>query len=77
MGMQFRHYKTVQITEELGIAVNETECKMQIMVASPHMFGGGREVTLTFDEFKQVVSAMQLLEIERTIFKKPKKKKEE
>lgn len=77
MGMQFRHYKTVQITETLGIAVNETESKMQIMVAPSSPFGGGHEVMLTFEEFKQVVSAMQLLEIERTIFKKPRKKKEE
>lgn len=75
--MEFRHYKTVQITDTLGISVNETESSVAIMVLSGHPFGGGREVTLTFDEFKKVVSAMQLLEIERTIFKKPKKKKEE
>lgn len=77
MGMEFKSYKTVQITETLGIAVNETESKMQIMVMSPSMFGGGREVSLTFEEFKQVVSAMQLLEIERTLFRKTKKKKED
>ena len=76
MSMEFKSFKTVQINEQVGIAVNETESKMQIMVVSPHMFGGGREVTLSFDEFKQIISAMQLLEIERTIFKKSKKKKE-
>ncbi len=75
--MEFKSYKTVKISETIGLAVNETENQVQILVAPTSMFGGGREVTLTFDEFKQILNALQLLEVERNLFKKPKKKKEE
>lgn len=75
--MEFKSFKTVQINEGVALAVNESENKVQIMTAASGPFGRTEEVVLSFDEFQQIVNAMQLLAIERTVLKKPKKKKEE
>ncbi len=75
--MEFKSFKTVQINDILAVAVNETENKVQIMTAPRGPFGHGDEVVLTFEEFQQVINALQVLAVERGLIRKPKKKKEE
>lgn len=75
--MEFKSFKTVQITETLAVAVNETENKVQIMTAPRGPFGHGEEVVLSFEEFQMVINALQVLAVERAVIRKPKKKKEE
>lgn len=75
--MEFKSYKTVQINDDVALAVNESEQKVQIITAPHGPFRRPMEILLSFEEFQQIVNAMQLLEIERTVLRKPKKKKEE
>lgn len=74
--MEFKSYKTVQINDDVALAVNEAEKRVQIIVSSGP-FGGAREVMLTFEEFRLIINALQVLELERSVVKKPKKKREE
>ena len=71
--MEFKSFKTVQINEDVALAVNESEQKIQIITAPHGPFGRATEVFLTFDEFQLIVNATQYLEIERTVLKKRKK----
>jgi len=67
--MDIQSIKSVKINEEVFLQVLENDGKLGIIVVGGPF--GHSQVVVTFEEFQQIVNAMQLLSLERGAMKKP------